>query len=397
MQKLFENNTVGTAIMRFKFVDTYVYSFFDSFKKLLQFASKDIKFLFNDTWYIQKDGVSMGSPIASSMATIFMNHVEEQMINYAGNLPTFYRRYVDDIFLIFENQCDCQPFYDYMNSIHPSIKFTFESENCNELPFLDVKVFRKDRKYFTTQYFKPTDTGLYLTPYSICDDKYKDSLVKTLISCTWEISSNYKLATKNIDIMKNRLLKNGYTENHIDKNIKKVVENKIQPRQIEKEDDKEKKIIFKIQYGKGSKQLSSSIKDLLPKNNKAIQVIYETKRIGSYLSTKCKTPKECKANLVYQFKCHGCDTRYIGQTKRHLRTRVGEHRQRSRESAIKDHALICDSRNQHINLSEFTVIKDGFDKRMCRRFYESICIKGSTDQLLNTRSKKKAEELAIFV
>ena len=64
-----------------------------------------------------------------------------------------------------------------------------------------------DRKYFTTQYYKSTDTGLYLTTYSIFDDKYKDSLVKILISRTWEISSNFDLATKNFEIMKKRLIK----------------------------------------------------------------------------------------------------------------------------------------------------------------------------------------------
>ena len=63
-------------------------------------------------------------------------------------------------------------FYDEMNGIHPSIKFIFESENLSKLPFLDKKIFRKDRKYFTAQYFKLTDTGLYPTPYSICDEKY---------------------------------------------------------------------------------------------------------------------------------------------------------------------------------------------------------------------------------
>ena len=94
------------------------------------------------------------------------------------------------------------------------------------------------------------------------------------------------------------LWKNDYTENHIDKSIKKVVEKKIQPTQIEKEDVKDKKIILELLYGKGSKQLSSSIKDLLAKNNNITQIIYETKRIESNFSTKCKILKKSKANLV---------------------------------------------------------------------------------------------------
>ena len=115
-------------------------------------------------------------------------------------------------------------------------------------------------------------------------------------------------------------------------------------------------ILFKIQNGKGSKQISLSIKDLLPKNDKTIQVMYETKRVENYSSTKCKTAKECKANLVYQFEWHWCDTHYMGQAKRYLQMRVGEYRQRSRKSAIKNHTLIWKSRHQQINLYQFTVI-----------------------------------------
>ena len=62
---------------------------------------------FNNNWYIQKGGVAMGSPLAPSMATIFMNECETKLSNYEGIKPKFYRRYVDDIFAIFENQSQC--------------------------------------------------------------------------------------------------------------------------------------------------------------------------------------------------------------------------------------------------------------------------------------------------
>ena len=91
--------------------------------------------------------------------------------------------------------------------------------------------------------------------------------------------------------------------------------------------------------------------------------------------------------------CYGCNTRYIGQTIRPLRRRVSKYRQRSRERAIKDQLLTCYARNEQINIEEFTVIKDGFERKMCRRFYESISIKLSTD----SRNKNKAKELANFV
>ena len=53
----------------------------------------------------------------------------------------------------------------------------------------------------------------------------------------------------------------------------------------------------------------------------------------NFFSLKCPTPKLLKANVVYKFDCL-CDINisYIGKTKRHLATRIKEHR--SEKSAI---------------------------------------------------------------
>jgi len=367
------------------------------FKSLLELACKDVHFLFNDTWYIQTDGVSMGSPIAPAMADIFMNHLERNIVNYSGVKPSLYKRYVDDIFLIFENQENVSPFLHFMNNLHSKIKFTVEKEENGELPFLDVKVMRKEDRYFTTQYFKPTDTGLYLTPYSFCDEKYQKSLIKSLISRTWELNSTYLLATEGITKMKKRLIKNGYTESIIDKQITNVINRKMAPQEEHSSNEEQPKVCLSLPYGKGSKELKQSIQSLLPSHPSSVRLVLQTKKVQSFLSTKCATPKACKANLVYKFNCHGCDAQYIGETKRHLRTRIAEHGQTSRDSAIKDHALQCNNRKHHINIDEFTVLKDTFAIKIQRRFYESLMIKRSDVQLLNTKSKKKPEILHIFV
>ena len=71
------------------------------FEKLLRFATKNVNFLFNDDWYMQIDGVSMGSPVAPALANIFMNHIENRISEFTGAKPIYYKRYVDDISLIF--------------------------------------------------------------------------------------------------------------------------------------------------------------------------------------------------------------------------------------------------------------------------------------------------------
>ena len=53
-----------------------------------------------------------------------------------------YRRYVDDIFLMFEKKDHVKKLLKYMNSRHQNIKFTFEEEHNNKIAFLDTSITR---------------------------------------------------------------------------------------------------------------------------------------------------------------------------------------------------------------------------------------------------------------
>ena len=97
----------------------------DELKKLFDFATSQTHFMFNGKFFDQIDGVAMGSPLAPVLANIFMGHNERKWIEeYNFNKPKFYRRYVDDILTIFDNEQDSINFLNYLNSRHPNIKFT---------------------------------------------------------------------------------------------------------------------------------------------------------------------------------------------------------------------------------------------------------------------------------
>ena len=49
-----------------------------------------------------------------------------------------------------------------LNSFHKNIKFTYEEEQNNTLPILDVLFIRDGEKLNTTVYRKDTHNGLYL-------------------------------------------------------------------------------------------------------------------------------------------------------------------------------------------------------------------------------------------
>ena len=78
----------------------------------------------------------------------------------------------------------------------------------------------------------------------------------------------------------------------------------------------DKKMIRKCASAKGTSEIKKSMKQLPHNiNNKKIHLCFQTNKVGQNLSNKAPTPKPCDANLVYKFKCQGCEAIYIGQKR----------------------------------------------------------------------------------
>ena len=97
-----------------------------------------------------------------------MGHVEETLQTMAGEgLVLFWRRYIDDIFLVYRGERE--QFDSYLadiNKIHPTIKFMAEC-NSDQATFLDVTAYKGERFKETgvldvKTYIKPTNKQLYV-------------------------------------------------------------------------------------------------------------------------------------------------------------------------------------------------------------------------------------------
>ncbi len=344
-------------------------------KELLKFCAKNVPFLFNDEWYIQEDGVAMGSPLAPTLASIFMKSLEDKMNAYPGEKPVLYKRYVDDVFLVFRNQSLIEPFLTFMNGLHPNIKFTTELEVDNKLPFLDILVTRMNGGYKTELFRKATDTGLYTTPQSFCEEKYREGMIKGLVHRVWNLSSSFEIANQGLNILRRRLRDNMYTNKQIEHNIRvtldKLCTDARVKKQLKEENTEEYKQIIKIPYSEGFRAFKKSICRTIS----SAKVVSVTSKVQSFLSNKSKTVCDLQANLVYKFNCHGCQNSYIGETNRHLKTRISEHSQMSRSSKVLDHWLCCKDRTSSISKDEFSVLQKGFDSHYERQFCESLLIR----------------------
>ena len=97
----------------------------------------------------------MGSPLGPALANLFMGVHEKDWLNSEeGSKIRHYRRYVDDIFCMVDNEQDAQNFLIFLNSQNSSIKFTMEKEAHKRLPFLDVECEIEGDHFVTKVYHK---------------------------------------------------------------------------------------------------------------------------------------------------------------------------------------------------------------------------------------------------
>ena len=104
-------------------------------------------FEFEGNIYKQIRGTAMGTPMAPTIANIFMRYPEEKVFKKSiiNHKNIIWKRYIDDIFLIWPGSNDeLLSFIKVLNASHKTIKFTYEASD-KELSFLDIKMTKKRR------------------------------------------------------------------------------------------------------------------------------------------------------------------------------------------------------------------------------------------------------------
>ena len=74
-----------------------------------------------------------------------------------------YRRYVDDIIYLCNCEVDAMKFFDYLNSRHRNIKFTFEKQDGGKLALLDILIQMKMVIFVSGSFVKKHQSASTLT------------------------------------------------------------------------------------------------------------------------------------------------------------------------------------------------------------------------------------------
>ena len=154
--------TINVALDRIyhrKEIDTSISK--NDMRNLLLLCTKNVHFCFGGGIYQQNDGVAMGSPLGLVLAGIVMVELETRIIPMATDSISHWRRYVDNAF-VFIKKGYVEHVLARLNSFHKNIQFTYELENQNKLPFLDVLLIRRGNNIETTVYRKSANNDIYL-------------------------------------------------------------------------------------------------------------------------------------------------------------------------------------------------------------------------------------------
>ena len=367
------------------------------FTKLLNFAVKDSPFFFNNKLYIQTDGMAMGSALGPTFANCFLGFHEKTWLNECplDFKPLFYRRFVDDTFLLFKDAQHIPQFLSYLNSKHSNIKFTVENETEGKLPFLDILLTRGETGISTSMYRKPTYSGLGINYLSFVPEQFKLNAIKTLLYRCYNICSDWHSIHLELDFLTTFFQNNNFPRFLVLKNIKSFLNKTFSPNPVPTQDKTSIQYIILPYYGFLSFSIRKSLHKLLKQcyPNTIFRYIFTNNRtISTLFKHKESLPSNIIPNIIYQFECPQCNLRYVGQSQRNLFLRTAEHRGLSARtgrpisspsfSAIRTHS---EHMNHPFSISDFKILhkaRNSFDLIIL----ESLYIKHLKPELNNYSS-----------
>ena len=209
---------------------------------MLKIILKNNIFEFNGELYSQEEGTSMGPKHSPHYADVFMADVIDPKIKYISEKYEehgidFMKRFLDDILKIFVGTTKkLHMFFDEINKMHPSIKFTMShttnslediSTKCacpikDIIAFLDTSLQIVDGKIILDLYKKETDRNMYLLSSSCHPPHQHDNIPCSLAMRIKRICTYPETRDTRFGELKQYLLDQDYNPKMVDSAIAKT-------------------------------------------------------------------------------------------------------------------------------------------------------------------------------
>ena len=333
LDRVYKNGEISTKLKR------------STLKKLLLDTCTNTAFQSNNKFYEQINGVSMGGSIGPLLANIIMIEFENQVVRklLANERIKFYTRFVDDTLLLIKND-DIEAIKIEFEKFDSNLKFTYDTFENENPHFLDIEITNNGLKV----YRKDTFTGHYVNFSSFVPWLHRISWLRSLVYRSKRICDKQHFRTALKDIKKFAAW-NGFPSRIRNKLVNRFANEspKVQADSSEIESTEKKTVYFELPYigPKGEqmlKQFKKRIRKFLkPEADVHFKTFFKTTLLSTFTPTKDKTPTLSKSHVVYEVKCPGCNSNYIGKTDRTLYERTKEHAWTDKESALRNHLQNC--------------------------------------------------------
>ncbi|XP_055701741.1 uncharacterized protein LOC129801012 [Phlebotomus papatasi] len=350
---------------------------------LLDFCLRSGSFMYEGKFYLQKDGVAMGSPIGPIAADIAMQRTLNSVLEDSPLRIGFVRKYVDDL-LVSVHRDDVEALVPLFNSFHPKIQFTLEREQDGVLPYLDLSIYRDETNVLSTVWYcKPSASQRMLNYNSAHPRSTIINVGKNLINRARSVTT--KLGVNMDDTLRRILKKNDFPERVIRRMLRDGVPGS---RGSSMEQTPQSERFFTLTYVKG---ISEKMRSRIVRSTGARIAFQPAKKLREFFTkVKDPIPKLQKSDVIYSVPCGGCGLNYIGTTGQQLQKRLQQHKRDIKPPIKNENATsLCAHVVETGHPFEFeeTKILDSHKSYAKRMVLESLHIKQNLSNCVNKRSE----------
>ena len=198
------------------------------------------------------------------------------MLNQYPIKPSIWIRYVDDIFMIWNDSEDkLKDFLAYINAVNPAIQFT-HAHSFKSVNFLDVLVtLTNDGTISTDLYTKPTDTHQYLHMNSCHPNHVKKAIAFSQATRILRICSDPATAQSRCNELIEYLVRRGHGRRRTQLEVQRAIDTHRNPQQHIRNIDRG--VYFTVQYHPGLPDIKGTLRKFLP-------ILYTSERMSMVFS-----------------------------------------------------------------------------------------------------------------
>ena len=344
---------------------------------LTQLALDQNFFKFNSKFYKQTSGLAMGSPLSPFLAELFMDFIEKTISNSPFfNQVIVWKRFVDDIFGIFNGTPQqLKDFHCYINTIHPNINFTLETENNNSITFLDLKITKSNNQLEFSIYRKPTTTTQVIPFDSSSPMTHKLAAFRSFFNRLVNIPLNTTAYKKELNTIFFIAETNKFPFDTINGLYQKILKYHTTSNSTSLSSYSNNNIkYFSLPYiSKISEKIAHHLKTQFPQLS--ISFSTSNSKLKSFICEAKDKVDPLRSHGIYRLTCP-CGKFYIGRTIRNFETRCKEHISQARNH-IKRGSHISSAFSNHL-------VDSGHINLISNDFKPQILHKGGSLNFLNS-------------